>query len=72
VVVVRLVLPGNLGPIACRARVAWVRKEGEMGRRGAGLEFIELTNEGRGRLSSYLASYQRLADEYLAPKPVRS
>jgi hypothetical protein len=72
VVIVRLTLPGDLGQIACRARVAWVRTAGEPGRRGAGLAFIEMTHEGRGRLASYLASYQRLADEYLAPKPVRS
>ncbi len=68
---VRLTLPGDLGQIACRARVAWVGAHGETGLRGAGLAFIEMTNEARGRLASYLASYQRLADEYLEPKPVR-
>jgi uncharacterized protein (TIGR02266 family) len=70
VVVVRLTLPGEHGQIACRARVAWVRAEGEAARRGAGLAFIEMTNESRGRLASYLGSYQRLADEYLDAKPV--
>jgi hypothetical protein len=68
VVTVRLALPGKLGQISCRARVAWVRAAGDTGRRGAGLEFVEMTNEGRGRLASYLASYQRLADGYLAPE----
>ncbi len=67
---VRLTLPGDLGQIACRARVAWVAAQGETGPRGAGLAFIEMTNEARGRLGSYLASYQRLADEYLEPKPL--
>jgi PilZ domain/Domain of unknown function (DUF4388) len=66
-VVVRLTLPGELGPIVCRARVAWVRAKGD---RGAGLAFIEVTNEARGRLASYLGNFQRLADEYLEPKPV--
>jgi hypothetical protein len=69
---VRFALPGDLGPVACRARVAWVRADGKSGRRGAGLAFVEMTDESRGRLAAYLARYQRLADEYLEPNPTRS
>lgn len=65
---VRFELPGELGQVACRARVAWVRADGKSGRRGAGLAFVEMTHEGRGRLAAYLARYQRLADEYLEPR----
>lgn len=65
-VAVRFTLPGDLGQVACRARVVWVRADGKSGRRGAGLAFVEMTHEGRGRLAAYLARYQRLADEYLA------
>jgi hypothetical protein len=69
---VRFTLPGELGQVDCRVRVAWVRADGKSGRRGAGLAFVEMSHEGRGRLASYLARYQRLADEYLEPKPIRS
>ena len=65
---VRFELPGELGQVACRARVAWVRADGKSGRRGAGLAFVEMTHEGRGRLAAYLARYRRLADEYLEPR----
>lgn len=68
-VVARLTLPGDLGQVACRARVVWARTDGKTGRRGAGLAFVEMAQESRGRLASYLARYQRLADEYLAPNP---
>jgi hypothetical protein len=71
-VAVRFTLPGKLGQVDCRARVAWVRADGTSGRTGAGLAFVEMTNEGRGRLASYLARYQRLADEYREPNPIRS
>ncbi len=71
-VVVRFTLPGDLGQVACRARVAWARAEGSSGRRGAGLAFVEMSQEGRGRLAAYLARYQRLADEYIEGNPVRS
>jgi hypothetical protein len=67
-VAVRFTLPGPLGQVACRARVAWVRADGKSGQRGAGLAFVEMTHEGRGRLAAYLARYQRLADDYLAPQ----
>jgi len=68
-VAVRFTLPGDHGEVICRARVAWTRADG---RSGAGLDFVEITHEGRGRLASYLARYQRLADEYLEPNPTRS
>jgi len=71
-VAARFGLPGSLGQIVCRARVAWVRPDGKSGRRGAGLAFVEMTEEARGRLNAYLARYQRLADEYLEPNPTRS
>ncbi|HEY7699892.1 MAG TPA: DUF4388 domain-containing protein [Vicinamibacteria bacterium] len=66
-VAVRFTLPGDFGQVACRARVAWVRADGKSGRRGAGLAFVEMSPEGRGRLASYLARYQSLADSYLEP-----
>jgi hypothetical protein len=71
-VAMRFTLPGELGQVDCCARVAWVRADGKSGRRGAGLAFVEMTHEGRGRLGAYLARYQRLADEYLEPNPIRS
>ena len=52
--------------------MAWVRADGNTGRRGAGLAFVEMSHEGLGRLAAYLARYQRLADEYLEPNPIRS
>jgi hypothetical protein len=70
--VVRFALPGDLGQVVCRARVAWVRADGKTGRRGAGLAFVEMSPEGRGRLAAYLARYQRLADEYREPSPSHS
>ena len=71
-VAMRFTLPGELGQVDCCARVAWVRADGKSGRRGAGLAFVEMTPEGRGRLGAYLARYQRLADEYMEPNPIRS
>jgi hypothetical protein len=68
-VAVRFTLPGEFGQVVCRARVAWARADGASGRRGAGLAFVEMTHEGRGRLAAYLARYQRLADEYLERSP---
>jgi hypothetical protein len=69
---VRFGLPGDLGQVDCLARVAWARADGKGGPRGAGLAFVEMSHEGRGRLAAYLARYQRLADEYLEPNPTRS
>jgi hypothetical protein len=64
----RFTLPGEAGRIDCRARVAWTRADPKTGRAGAGLAFVEMSHESRGRLSAYLARYQRLADEYQEPK----
>jgi hypothetical protein len=69
-VTVRFTLPGDLGQVVCRARVAWARADGKSGSRGAGLAFVEMSHEGRGRLAAYLARFQRLADEYLEPDPI--
>ncbi len=64
----RLTLPGDAGRIDCGARVAWTRADAKTGRAGAGLAFVQMSHEGRGRLSAYLARYQRLAEEYQEPK----
>jgi hypothetical protein len=64
----RFTLPGDGGRIDCRVRVAWTRADAKTGRAGAGLAFVQMSHEGRGRLSAYLARYQRLADEYQEPK----
>jgi Domain of unknown function (DUF4388)/PilZ domain len=57
-------LPGAYGMVEAAARVAWVRIEGSVAQRGAGLSFLEMTDDARARLDAYLQHYQRLADEY--------
>jgi hypothetical protein len=69
---IRFVLPGDFGQIDCRARVVWARPDAVGGPTGAGLAFVGITHEGRGRLAAYLARYQRLADEYREPTSVKS
>ena len=61
---VRFELPGGLGEVEALARIAWVHPEGKTGRRGAGLTFLEMSDDARSRLADYLKRYQSLADRY--------
>lgn len=61
---VQFSLPGAYGTVETAARVAWVRTGGVTALRGVGLSFLEMTDDARGKLHSYLEHYKRLANEY--------
>ena len=56
-------LPWELGYCQAKATVVWVRSEGPNNRRGAGLSFLELAPQSRGKLASYLERFRETAAE---------
>lgn len=58
---VRFVLPGGIGLVTTKARVAWARPDAVGGERGVGLAFEDLRHEDEQKVRAYLERFQRLA-----------
>jgi uncharacterized protein (TIGR02266 family) len=58
---VRFVLPGGIGLVTTKARVAWVRPDATGGERGVGLAFEQIRPEDKQRVQAYLERFQKLA-----------
>jgi uncharacterized protein (TIGR02266 family) len=59
----RFTLPNETTQTEVEARVAWSRGDGDATRRGAGLSFQNVSPQALERIRSYLARYQKLAEE---------
>jgi uncharacterized protein (TIGR02266 family) len=60
---VRFELPGGIGPVLTKARVAWARSEAVDGERGVGLAFEKTSPEDKKKLHAYLERFEKLASD---------
>ena len=54
-------LPWDIGLCRLRAKVVWVRSSGPETKRGAGLSFLDLSEDAQGKIARYVQQFQELA-----------